>query len=380
MIKKAIRSDATASTAAVVFQLGVAVDKCYDLASDQTLVIEALGDVTIENLVQIEVKCYNDVLTDGHPNFWNTLTNWSHESFDQSKYTSLVLYTTQPFGAKATIAGWNSCDVEGRLKLLIAIHKEFEAEFAKKVAKNSTSSASKTLLQQRDLLKDENRPTLRDVLRKSCIEATAPSPSDLYVKLLNVHAKGVLSKNKQMFVDNLIGYVAGLGREKTQRWEITGKEFDLYLQKLKGVLCRESRAFPSAHYDEFDPSTLPFSPHDLFVQKIHEIDHHRHVADAIHHYEAAIQTISNLFGDHTIYVKDLFAFKKSVAKTFDLEYETACLKYDPTIKQSKIFYNTTMLSHPPIFRGFEDSPPWFRNGVLHLRMNDQSDQYQWMLK
>ncbi|MFZ6770466.1 hypothetical protein ACO0LM_25705 [Undibacterium sp. Di26W] len=374
------RSDATASTVAVVFQLGVAVDKCYELASDQTLVIEELGDVTIENLTQIEVKCYTDSLTDGHPNFWNTVTNWSDKSFDQSKYKSLVLYTTQPFGAQATIADWNSCDIDRRLELLVAINKEFENEFNKKFSNNAAATASKTLLQQRALLSDTNRARFLEVIGKIFIETSSPSPSDLYTKLLNVRSKGILKKHKQKFVDTLIGYVARLGRPKVQRWEITGEEFDVYLQDLYTLFCRESHTFPSAHYDDFDPTTIPSPSYDHFVQKILDIDHHKHVADAIHHYHTTINTISDLFGDHTIYVKDLLEFKKQVAKKFDLEYDSACLSYEPTINNSKIFYIKVMLSQPPNFRGFEDSPSWFRNGVLHLRMNNHPDQFQWMLQ
>lgn len=73
MTTAALRGDATASIDAIVYQLGVAVSKCFELDEGQVLVIEELGDVTVEDVLQIEVKCYTDSLTDGHKNFWNTL-------------------------------------------------------------------------------------------------------------------------------------------------------------------------------------------------------------------------------------------------------------------------------------------------------------------
>jgi hypothetical protein len=114
------------------------------------------------------------------------------------------------------------------------------------------------------------------------------------------------------------------------------------------------------------------------VQKIRDIDHHKHIADAIHHYQTTIKTISDLFGDHAIYGRDLLAFKK-VEEKFDLEYETAYTTYTNNQAFENLQHNT-IGSQPPFFRGFEDSPSWFRNGILHLRMNDHPNQYQWMLK
>ena len=131
------RGDATASTDAIVYQLGVAVSKCFDLDEGQVLVIEKLGDVTIEDVVQIEVKCYIDSLTDGHKNFWNTLTNWMDAGFDQAKYQSLILYTTQEFGPKSNISKWNQFNVQERLKFLETVNAEFEEVWLPKIRKLS---------------------------------------------------------------------------------------------------------------------------------------------------------------------------------------------------------------------------------------------------
>ncbi len=104
MNAKKVRSDATASTRGTIYHLCVAVKKCYELRQGQKLLIEELGDITIENEQQVEIKHYADSLTDGHHNFWNTLKNWMDDGFDHTPYSSLILHTTQEFGAEATIS------------------------------------------------------------------------------------------------------------------------------------------------------------------------------------------------------------------------------------------------------------------------------------
>jgi hypothetical protein len=104
--------DATASTKGTVYQFYVAVQKCFEMTSGQTVLIERYGDVTIDDHEQVETKHYSDPLTDNHLNFWKTLKNWMQDGFDATRYASLLLCTTQQFGANAKIAAWNETDVK----------------------------------------------------------------------------------------------------------------------------------------------------------------------------------------------------------------------------------------------------------------------------
>ena len=64
------------------------------MKENESIFIEEYGDITTSS-EQIEVKKYEDNLTDRHPNFWNTLSNWYNPDFDIYNYDSLVLLTTQ---------------------------------------------------------------------------------------------------------------------------------------------------------------------------------------------------------------------------------------------------------------------------------------------
>jgi hypothetical protein len=373
------RGDATASTDAIVYQLGVAVSKCFDLDEGQVLVIEELGDVTIEDGVQIEVKCYIDSLTDGHKNFWNTLTNWMDAGFDQAKYQSLVLHTTQKFGPKSNISKWNQFSVQERLKFLEDVNTEFEDGLKNKRAKDPKAEPSTTLLQQRALLVAPKRQKLESVVSKIAIDASSPEKSELYRQLERVKSKGILSKNKSIFINALIGFIARMGRDKGNRWEISYGDFDKELQELFSRLSVESHAFPTTHYDSFKPEHNT-TKNDLFIAKIHDIDHSKHLPQAIKEFYSSLLTAGNVLEKHVLFNSNLVKYKDLVTRNFEMLYENACLRGDHSIAAAKIFYNTICTDVPPAFTGFDDSPHWFRNGILHMAMNDPVGAYEWKLK
>src|SRR5574340_163512 len=121
-----LAQDATASTKGTIYQLCVAVQKCYEMVAGQKVLIESMGDVTIPGAQQVETKLYVDVLTDNHPNFWNTLHNWMQDGFDSTQYAALILYTTQQFGERATISEWNRSTPDQRRAILEAINQSAE--------------------------------------------------------------------------------------------------------------------------------------------------------------------------------------------------------------------------------------------------------------
>lgn len=179
------RADASASTRGVVYQLCVAVARCYSLKPGQKLLLEELGDVTIPGSEQVEVKQYSDGLTDSHPNFWNTLFNWTEPTFNSSQYQALVLHTTQQFGSRSKLSDWNNVETQERLKLLCEIHADLEVDFKRRNEKKACQP-SRTLTQQRALIDGERRPALENILDKVIIEAGAAGLTDLYHELCSV--------------------------------------------------------------------------------------------------------------------------------------------------------------------------------------------------
>ncbi len=76
---------------AIKYQIHVAIEYCHKLEDDQSLWIEVFGDVAVDREGAVEVKMWEDDLSDGHTNFWNTLHNWLKPAFDHERFQELVL-------------------------------------------------------------------------------------------------------------------------------------------------------------------------------------------------------------------------------------------------------------------------------------------------
>lgn len=373
-----LRADATASTRATVYQLCLAVDKCYRLKPGQRLLVEELGDVTIEDGQQFEVKVYSDVLTDGHPNFWNTLTNWLDPNFPSASYESLILWTTQPFSDSGTLQKWNTSNIAERLSILVEINNEFERS-AINLAKKPEYKPSKTLKQQRAILDPSRRAALSAIVAKIIIESSQLSNSALYEKILCERGIGVLQKNKHAFINALFGFVCRLGKSSDSSWSITYEEFDQECQNLMRTYCSESREFPTTHFDDFDEQGIDVNREDLFMKKIRDIDHDEFLPQAIRAYESTVTTIASEFANYSVRIKHLASYKSSVEDILRLRYKTAPRTAPGCIPSSQFFYAEMLTCEPPAFTGYDDRHSWFRNGLLHICMNDESKNYQWKL-
>ena len=247
------------------------------------------------------------------------------------------------------------------------------------VAKNPKAEPSATLMQQRELLVAPKRQKLEAVVSKIAIDASSPTKSELYRYLEKVKSKGILPKNKSIFVNALIGFIARMGRDKETRWDISYCDFDKELQDLYSRLSVESHAFPTTYYDSFKPEHQT-TKNDLFIKKIHDIDHSKYLPQAIKEFYSSLLTTGNVLEKHVLFNSSLGKYRDLVTRNFEMLYQNACLKGDHSITAAKIFYNMTCTDTPPAFSGFDDSPHWFRNGILHISMNDPTGDYEWKLK
>ena len=374
-----VRHSATQSTRGTVFQLCVALRECYRLQPTEKLLIEELGDVTVEGSRQIEVKQESGVLSDGHRSFWKTLRNWMDEAFSHEGYQALVLHTTQVFGAKARLATWNDLDGTSRLDLLRSIHKDFEEAYKARSTGSSAPPPSSVLKYQRFVLDQRREPKLRELIGKVLIEAGADGLSDLYGRLKQDRARSVLSGKRDDFMNALIGFVCRPGMAEGDRWEISCESFNEKIQELTATYSRETREFPRKQYLEHEAKSGDAVRDDLFVEKIREIEYASAVARAIHHYEAAIRTMSEEFAAYRVDPSRFRVYSDEVEGRFETSYRRACRECRSVIGDSQAFYDRTVSAPGPAFPGFGDSPDWFRNGLLHIRMNESGREFRWKL-
>ncbi len=199
-------NDATASSKGTIYQICVGVSKCFEMRKGQKVLIEREGDVSIDGDQQVETKQYSDVLTDSHLNFWNTLVNWMADEFDDTKYSSLVLYTTQNFGAATRLKQWNESNTIERISILNDITNAGESRFKNAVSKDPSAKIPKSLRLQRAALATGKRTKLESVVSKYCIESATDRLPEMHRSICEVYLKGI--ENQSDFLNSLIGFVS----------------------------------------------------------------------------------------------------------------------------------------------------------------------------
>jgi hypothetical protein len=362
----------------------VAVQKCYELRQGQKLLIEELGDITIENKQQIEVKQYSDKdnLTDGHHNFWNTLRNWidDEKKFDHTLYTSLVLHTTQKFGPKTTISEWNDLDPDKRLRLLSHINEKAEAEYKKAKDADPKKNASAVLKHQRFVLDSSRESKLKDLIGKVWIEARAKKLPDLYEELKQDRVRGILSGKKDDYLNSLIGFVCRADKTAGERWEITYEAFEAKLGDLNATYNKETRIFPRQHFSFQESADSSMVCDYLFIRKIKDIKYDEVICDAIHDHEATILTIQEEFSKYAVDPLSVEEYANDIEKRFKADYRKACRRCSDEFADSKDLYDETVAKQSLPLSGFGDTPDGFRNGLLHQRMDTPDTDLKWKVQ
>lgn len=375
-----VRQDATPSTRGTIYHLCVAVARCYEMRKGEKLLIEELGDVTVQDREQVEVKQYTDDLTDGHHNFWNTLHNWMIDAFNADVYTSLILHTTQKFGAKARLNGWNDASANQRIMILSEIHSEFEKNFKAKRDKNSDSAPSKVLIHQRYVMNAARKARLKNIVSKIWIEARQLTLPDLYSRLKDTRAH-VLEGKRDNFLMALIGFACRPDKMVGERWEITYEEWSAKVSDLISTYCKDTLRFPRKNYrDEIpDPSKIQ-QINELFVRKILDIEYETQLSRAVYEYESTVKTIKEEFIAYQIDPELTNGYARTVENRFLSEHSIACRKCTDEICDSQTLYDKVTGSDPPRLSGFDDVPDEFRNGLLHIGMNDAEKQLKWKVE
>ena len=375
--------DATASTKGTIYQLCVAVQKCYEMIGGQKVLIECQGDITISNSQQVETKHYSDALTDNHPNIWKTLQNWMQDDFDSGPYASLILYTTQQFGERVTISKWNEAPSQERLKILEAIHQQAEERESERQNKASDTKPKtpNVLLLQRSVLDLSRRDKLNQVIEKFVIEACSPTLPELRTVIKQQYIKGILSGKKDDFLDALIGFITQAPATREQRWEITYDRFDTKVGDLIALYNRETKVFPRKHFNSAKlPDTNQVDAHrdHAFVRKIRDIEYLPAIPKAVRDYLGAVLTINEEFKNYEVPPSRTENYANELVDIFETRYRVASRKCMDIITDSQNFFDEVTVEEPREFEGFDRLPMAFRNGVLHTQLNDDV-KLQWRL-
>ncbi|MGC1182315.1 hypothetical protein [Legionella sp.] len=375
---KKIPNDNTASVKGTVYQFYVALERAFMLEEDQKIWIEKFGDVTVSGQEQIETKLYNDSLTDNHLNFWKTLKNWFEPEFDYHAYTSLILFTTQSIGSSSKFLNWNDATVDERLKKLQTILQISEERFKNKIGIQKGKIPSQVLKEQRFVLHYSRSERLKAIISKLTIESDSPDIGAIRKKILDRHAKTICPAKREDFLNDLMGYIIS-SSNASNGWEVTFDGFSKQLTQISARYHRLTVIFPCKLKNPTSEQ-IELQKEKRFVHKIQEIEHHDVISEAILHYILASITVMEELKNYAFDPNCYHTYANNHKKNQQSEHRIAKRQFfQDRVIASQNFYDKLTGEFPQPFSVFEQTPIEFRNGVLHMLADDESDEFQWKL-
>lgn len=378
---KKIANDATPSVDGTIFQICVALERAFMLEEGQKMWIEKFGDVTVSGQVQIETKLYSDSLTDSHLNFWNTFKNWLLPTFNHSSYRYLTLLTTQPIGSQSRFLGWNDATTKSRFETLTAILADSESRYkASQESKPGKDNVSppQSLVLQRSILNDTNSEKLAEIVPKIWIASDSPKLQELRKKIFDIHGKTILRGKSGEFLDDLMGYLISPGTTQNG-WEVSFDDFSAKVTEVSARYHRGTWVFPLKN---ITPTTdqIDLQTEKMFVTKLHEIEHHEAISEAIQNYIFASTTVLEELQSYDVPLECYKTYESNLKKTHLTKHRLAKRQLaGDAIVASQNFYDALTGESPQSFPRFDQTPVEFRNGVFHMLADADADDFQWKL-
>lgn len=364
---KRLPQDSSATFKGIIYQFYQALCRCFELDENEVLYIEKKGDIAVKgnSSVSVEVKHYKDNLTDSHPNVWKTLANLLRKEFDYKQFKHLLLITTQQTSAESSFSHWNSKKPYEKLNVLRSIcHVRVQN--------------GEKLSDYQQLVFDEiEQDYFIDFIGRFEIYDCSDSLDETFYKLVTQYTKhlGNNLKSRSNFIKALIGFILSPEVVVENGWAISCEDFTQECEHLSEVFRVNTRAFPPKSGE----SRNKLIGNELFIQKIKDIRHDEVIDEAQSDYAETLDVINERLSKGTPY-KNFAAFQKEVLQNFRVRYRIALRNTVEEISSSQDFYDECQIRPVPTLSQSETPPYWFRNGVIHTCMDDDSLDIKWKLK
>lgn len=373
---KKVNNDATATIKGTLYQFYIAIEKCYEMIENECVLIEKDGDISTAN-DQIEVKQYEDDLTDSHINLWKTLSNWLNDSFDHNKYKKLILLTSQNIGVKSKLNDWNKKEPADKLNVL----QEILDTANKRQKKKEDGAESQSLKLITSVLDSKKSERLTEILGKFIILDSSPLAEEYYEQIKQKHCKGILPKNKDSFLRSVLGFILE-PKSVENNWEISYQAFSDVITELTTKYCSETKVFPTkfTSYEASTEEKKEVEKH-LFYKKIEEIEYHEAKPQAISDFVRTQKTLLTELGSRVVLKSTLEEYEGAILNMYSSKYSTYSRNTSKVnlIKDSKNFYDEVISHGSPPLSNYNNTPPYFKNGTIHSLANEDLKNIKWKL-
>lgn len=374
-------SDATPTLRGIVYQFYVVLKCLQKLKAGEKVLIERHGDVSVLrdlstgdglHLKQIEVKHYDDLLTDQHLNFWNTLKNWVRDDSISSKYAALILHTTQAVSPSSKFLQWNSADVDQRVTTLKEIKATADARFAKHLADHPSAKKSEACACIDEVLSDDTR--LRRIIERVWICGDQPNSEEMLNEIVNDLAYNIPEERRKAYVAALLGFILEPPQSNDMAWEIAEADFKDYATLVAGRFCRGPAGFPQLLRQEVLPLGKDRDSY-LFIEKILAIDYGRSdvLAEAVEDYRLTFSTIVRYFRGRPIDEARVERYQDDLLAVYHPRKRSAqgASTAGEWIRSSQRFYDDIMALAPRSFPDTVACDQRFQNGMFQFMADDR---------
>ncbi|EWH06197.1 hypothetical protein AT00_09380 [Pseudoalteromonas lipolytica SCSIO 04301] len=357
-------NNATAKYLGYVYQVLIAIEKCFDAKPNETIWIECFGDVYDGKRfteVKHHVKEHN--LASNSADFWNTLKNLVEE--DSSMFEQIVLHTTSFISERSIFHGWNTRSAHEKLSII----------------KSHVPSPSIKPLYDK-IFKGASNAELLSILSRFTIDQSREHVEEKWKSLLGDRKlKCVLEPYRETILHWIYSYVNKNAIVDHQHWKVNINDFDDAFQFQVNRWSGENIPFP---VDRTEYVTEQHAYSYLFLLEYKDIGlRGRDRGVALNDYfktknseESLVDLKPDIMPEIIDnYLVDAVEKAKGYKRRYSYEIDYEDLG---TSKSNKVareayfeFHNSSVLELPEV----SGTKPYFMRGKVHEAINNTS--YTW---
>ncbi|OEF42270.1 hypothetical protein OAE_15480 [Vibrio cyclitrophicus 1F289] len=208
-MKGAHSNQATPKYLGYVYQVLIAIEKCFEATPNQTIWIECFGDVYDGNtFTEVKHHCEGHNLSSNSKDFWNTLKNLVVE--DSEQFEEIVLHTTSTISSSSIFYDWNGASPQGRLEKI----KDF-------------TPCSTTEPLYRKILNDSTDDELLSIVSRFTINHSRMRVEEQWEQLLEMSKLRCLKESyRESVLHWVYSYVNQRAIEDRHYWRVNMNDFD----------------------------------------------------------------------------------------------------------------------------------------------------------
>ncbi|EHH2481228.1 hypothetical protein J7X22_001213 [Vibrio parahaemolyticus] len=358
-------NNATPKYLGYVYQVLIAIEKCFDAKPNETIWIECFGDV-YDGKTFTEVKHHVEKhnLASNSKDFWNTLKNLVVE--DSSMFEQIVLHTTSFISESSIFHGWNTRSAHEKLNI---------------IKSHVPSSSVKPLYDK--IFEDASDAELLSILSRFTIDQSREHVEEKWKSLLEARKlKCVLEPYRESIFHWIYSYVNKNAIVDHRHWKVNINDFDDAFQFQVNRWSGDSIPFP-VDRTEYDTEQQNADGY-LFLLEYRDIGlKGRDRGVALNDYFKAKNSEENLVDlkpdimpeiiDNYLLdaVEKATGYKRQYSYEIDYEDLGSSKSNKSACKAYFEFHNSSVLEVPEV----SGTKPYFMRGKVHEAINNNA--YTW---